>query len=101
VGRRPDDATDPELLEAALAALAGLAERHATVWWARKEPDEQQPADSTTVQLASAARAVAFRAQRSAAAYADRSPVAGKAMAGYLRLRATARARSAGRAQRS
>jgi hypothetical protein len=99
-GRRPDDAREAELLEAALAALAGLSQRYATAWWASKDPDDQLSADSPKVQLASGARAAVFRGQRAAARYADRSPVAGKAMAGYLRLRAAAREHSAGRAQR-
>jgi hypothetical protein len=35
--RRPDDATDGEVLEAAVDALALLAEKYGKAWWVRKQ----------------------------------------------------------------
>jgi hypothetical protein len=92
-GRRPDDPSDPELLEAALTALAGLSERFATVWWAHKEPDGEVDAPSTA-RATSGIRALVFRGQRAAAGLADRNRVAGRALGGYLRARAETRQRS-------
>jgi hypothetical protein len=87
-GRRPDDTSDREVLDAALVALAGLMERYAKVWWARKSPDEEVEIDSWSAKAASTARVAGFRARRSAARLADRTPVAGKALGLYLRSRA-------------
>jgi hypothetical protein len=95
--RRPDDATDDELLESALDALALLAEAHATSWWANKRPDAEV-ADAREG-VASQARAVLFRSQRSIAAYADRSPLAARAMAAVLRRRDRLRRRASQRAR--
>jgi hypothetical protein len=92
-GRRPDDPSDAELLEAGLTALAGLSERFATVWWARKEPDEEVGAASTA-KASSGVRALVFRSQRAAAGLADRNRFAGRAMEVYLRARAKTRQRS-------
>ncbi len=77
--RRPDDATESELLEASLDALALLAERYATTWWVRRAPDLDEQ-HSRTGDLASKARGVIFRGQRSAATLVDRSPAAAKAL---------------------
>jgi hypothetical protein len=95
--RRPDDATDDELLESSLDALALLAEAHATSWWLHRKPDTEI-ADAREG-LASQARAVVFRGQRRIAAYADRSPLAGKAMAAVLRRRDRLRRRASRRAR--
>ncbi|MGI8434885.1 MAG: hypothetical protein ACR2LE_09155 [Nocardioidaceae bacterium] len=78
-GRRPDDATDVELLEAAVDGLALLAERYAATWWLRKKADVTDSTDRP-VKLASAARGAVFRTQRRAADLADRSPTAARAM---------------------
>jgi hypothetical protein len=93
-GRRPDDPTDAELLEAALAALAALSERYATVWWARKEPDEEVGGAAPTAKASSGLRALVFRGQRTAAGVADRNRVAGRALGVYLKARAKSRHRS-------
>jgi hypothetical protein len=93
-GRRPDDPSDGELLDAALTALAGLSERYATEWWARRRPAEGVPAAPATVKAASNARAVIFRSQRAGVELADRNRVAGKALGWYLRARASARRRA-------
>jgi hypothetical protein len=92
-GRRPDDPTDAELLETALTALAGLSEKYATVWWARKEPDEDLGAASTA-KASSGVRALVFRGQRAAAELADRNRVAGRAVGVYLKNRAKTRQRA-------
>ncbi|MBA2715883.1 MAG: hypothetical protein H0U51_02325 [Propionibacteriales bacterium] len=92
-GRRPDDASDEELLEASLDALAMLAERYATSWWQRKKPDVDASATSA-VDLASWARGAVFRNQRRAAEIADRRPIAAKAMGLVLKGRDRARRRA-------
>jgi hypothetical protein len=91
--RRPDDATESELLEASLDALALLAERYATTWWLRRSASLDAPY-SRTGDLASKARGAVFRGQRSAATLADRSPAAAKALALVLRARDRARSRA-------
>jgi hypothetical protein len=96
-GRRPDEPSEGELTDAALAALAGLAERYAKVWWARRDPDDEANPEARWVRVSSNARAVVYRGQRVAARYADRSAVAGRVLDGYLRLRAVSRDRAAGR----
>jgi hypothetical protein len=91
-GRRPDDATDDELLDASLDGLAMLTERFATVWWNRKpadDPGERQE------DLGSKARAAVFRSQRKAAEIADSNPTAGRLMSMLLRVRDHRRRRSA------
>jgi hypothetical protein len=75
--RRPDDATDEELLEASLDALALLTEAHATSWWARKKPDEEVTTRDGVV--GSHARAFVFRGQRKALKLAERNRIAAKA----------------------
>ena len=93
-GRRPDEVDDAEVLDLTLTALAGLAERYATVWWARKRPDEEVAVDSARAKATSNARAVAFRGKRAAAQFADRSPLAAKALGAYLGGRAAVRRRA-------
>lgn len=87
--RRPDDATDAELLAASTDALALLAEAHATSWWVQKRPDAET-ADARDG-LASKARAAVFRGQRKAGELADTNPVAARAMGALLRMRDRAR----------
>ena len=81
-GRRPDDASDDELLEASLDALALLSERFATAWWQRRRADE--PGDSS---LAIKTRGAVFRGRRKAAEIAVRSPMAVKAMSAVAKAR--------------
>jgi len=94
-GRRPDDATSEELLEASLDALAMLAETYATSWWMRKkhvvEADKRKP------NIASKARGAVFRSQRQAANLADKNPVAAKAVGAVLKARDRARVRARGK----
>ncbi len=88
-GRRPDDASQDELLTASLDALALLTEKHARSWWARrKDVIESEPGKA---HFGSKARGFVFRGQRKAAELADRSPVAARAVAGVLRARDRAR----------
>lgn len=95
-GRRPDDATDEELLEASLDALALLSERFATAWWQRRTPDD---AGDRKADVASLARGAVFRGQRKAADLADRNPAAAKAMEVVLKARGRGRARNRARDQ--
>ncbi len=89
-GRRPDDATDQELLEASLDALALLSERFATVWWQKRRPDE---AGDRKADVSSIARGAVFRGQRRAADLADKNPTAAKAMGVVLKARGRGRKR--------
>jgi hypothetical protein len=83
-GRRPDDATETELLDASLDALAMLTERFATVWWSRKPADD---AGDREEDLGSKARAFVFRGQRKAADFADSKPALDKVLGAVLGLR--------------
>jgi hypothetical protein len=96
--RRPDDATESELLETSLDALALLAEKYATTWWARRSATLDAP-HARTGDLASRARGVIFRGQRSAVSLADRSPAAAKALGLVLRTRDRARTRARDRSR--
>jgi hypothetical protein len=94
-GRSPEDATDQELLEAALDAMAALAEEFATTWWeGKKESVEgvQQAADT-----GSRTRRLVFRIQRKAADIADHNRVAAAVMAWVLKRRERARRRATNR----
>jgi hypothetical protein len=90
--RRPDDASEEELLAAALDALALLTEAHATSWWTQRRPDTEVAGAQEG--LASKARAAVFRGQRKAGEIADTNPVAAKAMGALLRARDRARLRA-------
>src|SRR5262245_28305980 len=87
--RRPDDATDQELLDAALDALAMLAEDYATSWWELKKSSVEGVEEARDVK--SRARRMVFQSQRKAAELADKSPVAAKAMDKVLKHRERAR----------
>lgn len=93
--RRPDDATDAELLESALDALALLSEEYAKKWWRGKRASVEGIDEGGDV--ASKARGLVFRGQRRAAQLADNNRVAAKAMGLVLRRRERARARARGR----
>lgn len=84
-GRRPDDATDDELLEASLDALTLLSEKYAKTWWMRKR--EAVEAMEERGGVASRARSAVFKGQRKAAAIADTNPVAAKAVGVVLKAR--------------
>lgn len=101
-GRRPDDATQTELLEVALDALAMLAEKHATSWWVRKRPDVpvETVGGAQSGDLASKTRGLMFRGQRRAAELADTNPVAAKAMGAVLSRRDRVRSKAAERSRR-
>lgn len=83
VGRRPDDATNEELLEASMVALTELVEVHAKAWWQERKPDKKVQATSTG-RAVGAARGLGFRVRRRAAEAADRNRFAGKLMGIYL-----------------
>ena len=92
-GRRPDDATDEELLDAALDALALLSEEYAKTWWAATKASVEgvpEAADS-----GSRARRWVFRAQRKAADLADRNRLAAATLGLVLKWRDRARRRAA------
>jgi hypothetical protein len=88
-GRVPGEVTDDELLEAAVAALAGLTERFARAKWRRRGRDAAAVGDdaTTTARLGSATRSAWFRSKRAAVNLADRNPVAERALGAYLRSR--------------
>ncbi len=87
-GRRPDETTDEELLEASLDALALLSERFATAWWQRRRADE--PTDES---LATRTRGAVFRGRRRAAELAVKSPTAVKALSAVAKARDRSRPR--------
>lgn len=89
-GRRPDDATSEELLEASMVALTELVEVHAKSWWHERRPDTKVQTSSTG-RFAGAARGLGFRARRRAAETADNNRIAGKLMGFYLDRRAKGR----------
>lgn len=98
-GRRPDDATVEELLEASLDALALLAEAYAGLWWQRKRRNVEEGSEQGG--LASRTRGAVFRAQRRAAGLADANPVAAGALRLLLKARDRARYRALDRNPRA
>ncbi|MDQ4007420.1 MAG: hypothetical protein M3211_04935, partial [Actinomycetota bacterium] len=93
-GRHPDSASEAELLEASLAALAGIATRYGALWWKRGRPEQSATTAPTAVRAASSARGVLFRGKRAVAELADRHPLAGRAVGAYLGARSAARRRT-------
>ena len=91
-GRRPDDVTDAELVDASIDALAATAERYARSWWANKR--EAMAGVEEQGDAASRARGLVFRTQRRVAELADRSPVAARAVGMVLKARDRARVRA-------
>ena len=91
-GRRPDDATEHELLEASLDALALLAEEYAGLWWQRKRHTVEAGDDDGG--MASRARGLVFRSQRRAAHLADSSRAGEIALRLVLKARDRARRRA-------
>jgi hypothetical protein len=94
--RRPDSASESELLDAALVALAGLTTRHADAWWTRRRPDPQVSATRSD-RAVSAVRGALFRVKRGATQVADDNRAVGRALGAYLAVRAAARRRAARR----
>jgi hypothetical protein len=90
--RRPDDATESELLDASLDALAMLSEEYARLWWARRKTAVEGVEQRGGV--GSRARAAVFKGQQRAADLADRNPVAAKAVGVVLSARDRARERA-------
>jgi hypothetical protein len=84
-GRRPDDATDAEMLEAALDALAVVTEHYATSWWKRKRGSVEAVEDGGGA--ASRTRRAIFKGKSAAATVVDKNPVAAKAVGAVLRAR--------------
>ena len=77
-GRRPDDASVEELLEAALDALSLLAEKSAKLWWEGKRESIETVRERGG--MADRARGAVFASQRKAVQIADRNPLAAKAL---------------------
>ena len=98
-GREPGKATEPELLEVAVLALAGLTERFALAKWQRRRPDAGVEAALGT-RAASSARSLAFRAKRVGINAADSNPVAERGLGVFLRTRAAWRARRRAKTRR-
>jgi hypothetical protein len=90
--RRPDDASQAELLETALDSAALLTEEFATAWWQRRKPD--RPGRTN---VASAARGLAFRTQRGLVHLADRNRLAAKGLGVVMARRSRAVRRRASR----
>ncbi|MGH3496162.1 MAG: hypothetical protein ACRDP1_01680 [Nocardioidaceae bacterium] len=92
-GRDPGTATDPELLDTALQALAGLTEAFGKARWARPAASlNRVPARGRAGGAGSTARSLAFRGKRAAVNVADRNQAVAKGLAWFLRVR-TARTR--------
>ncbi|MDF2966272.1 MAG: hypothetical protein K0Q93_50 [Nocardioidaceae bacterium] len=85
-GRSAQDVGDDELLDAAVVALGGLAQRYATSWWSNK-PTEDELQGRSRDKLASRLRAVTWGVRSRAARLADRNAVAGRALGVLMRRR--------------
>jgi hypothetical protein len=84
-GRRPDEATEAELLDAAVEGLTVAAERYAKLWWANRRADAPPEAAASTI--ASRARGVAFRARRAVLDAGDRGGPLGRVVSMAYRAR--------------
>jgi hypothetical protein len=86
--RRPDDASDEEVLNAAMLALTTVTDWSARLWWAQRKDDQPQVAPAgVRVAATSAGRAVGFRTRRLVADLADRNKLVGRAIGAYLQRR--------------
>jgi hypothetical protein len=90
-GRRPDDATDTEMLEAALDALAVVTEDYASSWWKRTRGSVES--GEAGGGAASRARRAIFKGKSAAATVVDKNPAAAKAVGAVLRARDRTRRR--------
>jgi hypothetical protein len=91
VGRRPDDATDAELLDAALDALAVVTEDYASSWWKRKRNAVESGEEGGGA--ASRTRRAIYKGKSAAATVVDKNPVAAKAVGAVMRARDRSRRR--------
>jgi hypothetical protein len=86
--RRPDDASDEELLNAAMLALTTVTDWSARLWWRRRKDDQPQVAPAgVRVAATSAGRAAGFRARQFVADLADRNKLVSRAVGAYLQRR--------------
>jgi len=86
--RRPDDASDEELLNAAMLALTTVTDWSARLWWRRRKDDQPQVAPAgVRVAATSAGRAAGFRARQFVADLADRNKLVSRAIGAYLQRR--------------
>jgi hypothetical protein len=85
--RRPDDASDEELLNAAMLALTTVTDWSARLWWRRKDDQPRVAPAGVRVAATSAGRAVGFRARQFVADLADRNKLVGRAIGAYLQRR--------------
>jgi hypothetical protein len=99
-GRRPDEASSDEMLDAALRGLAVLSEEHAALWLATPGAGSAAGSPSATrgaKRWSSRARAARFGLRRRLMNLADRSRLVAWPMNAYVRLRAARRRRAAAR----
>jgi hypothetical protein len=82
-GRRPDDFTTEELLDASLDCLAAVLEDYATTWWSRKRVEVEEHRRGKGGQLMT--RGARIRVRRGLLAAANRSPMVGRVLARALR----------------
>jgi hypothetical protein len=83
-GGDPDHVSDHELADAAIQALTATVEHYATYWWRSRKRDQTSSA-SRTQRVASAGRALAYKAKVGALERADRNPLLARAARLYLR----------------
>ncbi len=80
----PDKVGESDLADAAVAALTATVEHYATYWWRTRRRDRPKHAGRRQ-RLASAGRALGFRAKVGALERADRNPLLARAARLYLR----------------
>jgi hypothetical protein len=82
-GRRPDDYTTEELLDASLDCLAAVLEDYATSWWSRNRVKVEEGRRGSGMQVMT--RGARIRVRRGLLAAANRSPMVGRVLARALR----------------
>jgi hypothetical protein len=80
----PDEVADKDLAEAAIASLTATVEQYAAYWWRTKKRDQSSEAGKRE-RIASATRALGYRARLGALERADRNPMLARAARTYLR----------------
>jgi hypothetical protein len=83
-GGDPDQVSDRDLAEAAVDALTATVEQYSTYWW-RHRKREQGNVASRGERVASAGRALGYKAKVGALERADRNPLLARAARLYLR----------------
>jgi hypothetical protein len=83
-GSDPDHVSDRELAEAAIDALTATVEHYAGYWWRTRKQGKGAQA-GRGARVASAGRAIGYKARVGALERADRNPLLGKAARLYLR----------------